>query len=384
MHPKNNLTVRNPFIYRAYISKEFFCDREEELNTLLSHSTSHVDTTLISERRMGKTGLIHRLFEEIKDSNINILPIYVDIFATSNLADFIKVISENVIQVVHHNSSLGKKILKFIKSLRPLVTYDPLSGMPQFQINYQNEPEKVQTLYSLFDILNNMGQPVLLAIDEFQQIRNYPEGNIEALLRTHIQALSNVNFIFCGSKRHLMLDIFANERAPFYRSTEFLALDKISVQSYADFINRQFAADNRTITPEAVNYILEWTQRHTYYTQRLCHYIYQLDNNIIDVQQVKQSARLILQSDSTIFNQYRQMLTDKQWRLLIAIAKEGKVEKPTSRKFLQQYALPSASTVQSTLPILVQKELLSETLLKGTPCYAVSDVFFSHWLALNF
>lgn len=184
-----------------------------------------------------------------------------------------------------------------------MVTYDALSGVPQFQINYQNEPEKIQTLYSLFDILNSVEKPVLLAIDEFQQIRNYPEENMEALLRTHIQTLSNVNFIFCGSKRHLMLDIFANERAPFYRSTEFLALDKISEQSYSDFINRQFASDSRTITPEAIEYILEWTRRHTY---------------------------------------------------------------------------------QSLLPILVEKEVLTETLHDGNLNYRVSDIFFSHWLSLHF
>ncbi len=376
--------MRNPFIYRAYTSKEFFCDREQELKILLSHSTSNVDTTLISERRMGKTGLIHRLFDEVKDLNIDILPIYVDIFSTCNLADFIKVLSENILRAVPDNSSLGEKLLKFIKSLRPMVTYDALSGVPQFQINYQNEPEKIQTLYSLFDILNSVEKPVLLAIDEFQQIRNYPEGNMEALLRTHIQTLSNVNFIFCGSKRHLMLDIFANERAPFYRSTEFLALDKISEQSYSDFINRQFASDNRTITPEAIEYILEWTRRHTYYTQRLCHYVFQLENNTIDIQQVKESAQLILQADSTIFNQYRQMLTDKQWRLLVAVAKEGEVEQPTSRKFIQQYALPSASTIQSLLPILVEKEVLTETLHDGNLNYRVSDIFFSHWLSLHF
>lgn len=104
----------------------------------------------------------------------------------------------------------------------------------------------------------------------------------------------------------------------------------------------------------------------------------------IAVPQVKQSAQLILQSDTAIFNQYRQMLTDRQWRLLVAIAKEGKVEKPTSRKFLQQYALPSASTIQSLLPILVEKEILTESFVDGSSVYSVSDIFFSHWLALNF
>ena len=53
---KNNI---NPFITIWYSGYELFCDREKEVKMLLSNAQNEVNTTLISVRRMGKTGLIY-------------------------------------------------------------------------------------------------------------------------------------------------------------------------------------------------------------------------------------------------------------------------------------------------------------------------------------
>lgn len=370
----------NPFIYRTYKSKELFCDRESELQTLLGHCTTNADTTLISQRRIGKTGLIHRLFEEIRDKNLPIVPIYVDIFATRSLQDFIKTLSEAVLTEITETPTFGQRIQQFIHSLRPLVTFDPISGAPQLQINYQTEPEKEQTLKSLLTLLDQQDKRVLIAIDEFQQIRNYDEQNVEALLRSYIQQLNNVTFIFCGSKRHLMLDIFSNEKKPFYRNTEFLELGKIAAASYGQFIAHHFSVAGKSISAEAIEYILSWTNRHTYFTQRLCHHIFNMDANIIGIEEIKLACLHILQADTVVYNQYRQMLTNGQWNLLIAIAKEGSVTQITSKAFLTKYHLGSASSVQRTVKALIEKDLLMEDFCEGTTTYSLGDIFLSHWL----
>lgn len=370
----------NPFIYRTYKSKELFCDRESELQTLLNHCTTNADTTLISQRRIGKTGLIHRLFEEIRDRNIPLVSIYVDIFATRSLSDFIKTLSEAILTEIPEKTTFGQKVQQFIYSLRPLVTFDPISGTPQLQINYQTEPEKEQTLKALLTLLDQQDNKVLIAIDEFQQIRNYAEQNVEALLRTHIQQLNNVTFVFCGSKRHMMLDIFSNEKKPFYRSTEFLELGKISVESYSQFIAYHFERGGSTISSEAIAYILNWTNRHTYFTQRLCHHLFNMQLENIGIEDVKLACLHLLQADTIVFNQYRQMLTNGQWNLLVAIAKEGYVTKITSKAFLNKYNLGSASSVQRTIKSLIDKDLLLEDFHEGKTTYAVGDIFLSHWI----
>lgn len=73
--------MENQFNIKPYESKELFCDREEELQLMLHNCINNTDMTLISQRRMGKTGLIMRLFDELKDTRPEIHTIYFDIFA---------------------------------------------------------------------------------------------------------------------------------------------------------------------------------------------------------------------------------------------------------------------------------------------------------------
>lgn len=372
--------MNNPFIFRAYQSKELFCDRQKELEILVANSLSGADTTLIAQRRIGKTGLIFRLLDEIRSENLPILPIYVDIFATRSLEDFVKALSTAIMDAIPEKSSIGKKFSKFIRSLRPIITYDPLTSAPQLQLTLLNEEEQKQTLRGLLTFLDSQDRKILLAIDEFQQIREYPEQNVEALLRTVIQTLNNVTFLYCGSKRHMMLDIFAGERNPFYRSTEFVTLQKLDRDVYADFIAGHFQDAGLEIAATAVDYILDWTRRHTYFTQRLCHTVFNMAKDKVDVELVRQGAAQILQADSTVFGQYQQMLTAGQWNFLIAVAKEGEVLQITSRQFLLKYHLGNPSSVNRLVASLVEKNLLDENVADGKITYSLNDVFLSRWL----
>ena len=223
--------MENPFIIKSYESKELFCDREEELQLMLRNCVNHSDMTLISQRRMGKTGLILRLFDELHDTRPDIHTIYLDIFSSRNIDDFIKLLAEAALKAFRQQTTIGDRLMNFIKSLRPQFTFDSITGDPQLQIAYQTAHEKEYTLKGLLDFLDSQNVPIVMAIDEFQQIREYPEQKMEALLRTYIQQTHHITFIFCGSKKHIMADIFANEKKPFYSSTAFITLDKITAES---------------------------------------------------------------------------------------------------------------------------------------------------------
>ena len=200
------------------------------------------------------------------------------------------------------------------------------------------------------------------------------------MLRTIIQTLNNVTFLYCGSKRHMMLDIFGGESNPFYRSTTFVNLQKLDREVYAEFIAKHFHDGGSDIEDAAVDYILDWTRRHTYFTQRLCHTVFDMSRGKVDVALVKQAAAQILQSDSMVFGQYQQLLTTGQWNFLIAIAKEGEVSQITSRQFLRKYRLGNPSSVSRIVPSLVDKNLLDEDVTDGKTVYSLNDVFLSRWL----
>ena len=369
----------NPFLLKGYVSKELFCDRGKEVEELFTNVTNGIDTTLVSARRMGKTGLLFRFFDHLNEHG-NIKSIYVDIFSSRSLSEFIKLLAEAVLSRFPEKTPLGTKFMEFIKGFRPLIGYDPLSGQPQIQINYQSAQEKEYTLQGLFNFLESQNELIVIAIDEFQQIADYPEKNIEALLRTYTQNLKNIRFIFCGSRKNMMINLFSNVKRPFFASTQYLLLEKIDREIYSVFIRNKFTEAGIDITEEALTMVFDWSLTHTFYTQSLCNILYYIAESQITIDTVKLACVELLKRNEPVFYQYRQLLTTAQWNYLIAIAKEGEVKQLTAQKFISQYEIGTPANSRRISKALLDKELLLELTNKKETSYRVYDVFLSRWL----
>ena len=175
------------------------------------------------------TGLIKHVFNCINNQNKNAICIYLDIFATQNLNDFVQALGTAIMEnAVKHEKSLMAKAFDAFKAWRPVLSYDSLTGQPSVSISIEPSHEE-HTLESIFKHLENLKKDVYIAIDEFQQIVNYPEKGIEALLRSHIQ-FSHAGFIFSGSRQHLMTEMFNSPKRPFYQSTEFINLKPLYIK----------------------------------------------------------------------------------------------------------------------------------------------------------
>lgn len=372
------VVMENPFALVPYVSKDLFCDREQETKTVLEYLLNGSNVTLISPRRYGKTGLIYRVFDEVKQRNVDVNTCYVDIYATEKLEDFIKTFSEAVVATLDKKKG-AKAFLQFLGGLRPMLSYNPLTGNPELTMTFLSDYEKRHTLASIFEFLEKLDKKIIVAIDEFQQVRKYG-NNMEALLRSYIQPLRNVQFIFCGSKKHLMAEMFTDARSPFYESTRCLYLEKIDKEVYADFIVRMFAKGKKSITDEAVDFILEWTKAHTFYTQSLCNHVFLKSGKSIDLQDVLISARQILVENEQTFFQWRDLLTPLQWNYLKAVAKEQSVDKPFATGFIQKYNIGTSANSNRMLEALLDKELILATSTEDGVSYSVYNVFLSRWL----
>ena len=373
--------MENPFTLVPYVSKELFCDRRKETETLMEYLLNGSNVTLISPRRYGKTGLIYRVFEEIKQQNIDVNTCYVDIYATETLEDFIKVFSEAVIASLEKKRAV-KSFFKFIGGLRPMLSYNALTGNPELTMTYLSDYEKQKTLASIFEFIEKQDRKTIVAIDEFQQIRKYGK-NTEALLRSYIQPLQKVQFVFCGSKKHLMAEMFTDARSPFYESTRCLYLEKIDRDAYAEFIVEMFGRGKKTITKGALDFILDWTKLHTFYTQSLCNHLFIRGGRNIDKDDALRSAGQILKENEQTFIQWRDLLTSNQWNYLKAVAKEQTVEKPYSTQFLQKYNIGTSANSHRLLEALIDKELiLANSTIDGVS-YSVYNVFLSRWLEMQ-
>ena len=369
----------NPFILEPYKSKAYFCDREKETEEIIRNITNGRNTTLISPRRLGKTGLIFRVFDEMKERKLPYETLYVDISDTMSIEEFVIAISDAVV------IKLGKQqkittFFKALKSVRPMLSLDPLTGSPQVSFTFADDNQKQSTLKEVLDYLERYPQKVVLAIDEFQQIREYADVNMEAILRKHIQHLYNVRFIYCGSKKHTMTDMFTNAKKPFYESTSFYYLSTLPVPVYSAFIKEKFASAGKTIDDDSISYIIEWTKDHTYYTQRLCNEVFSLSGKVVGRNDIVTAIQTILESEKDRFLEIRRLVTRSQWKMLVAIAKEGNVSQITSATFLSKYKISSGPTALRNIKSLIDKELVLATTTDEGTSYSVYNIFLARYL----
>ncbi len=374
--------LENPFILEPYQSKAYFCDREKETEEIIRNITNGRNTTLISPRRLGKTGLIFRVFDEMMARKLPYETIYCDISDTLSLEEFIKVISDAVVSKLEKQQKI-MAFFKTLKSVRPLLGIDPLTGSPQVSFTFADDSQKQSTLKEVMDYLERYPQKVVLAIDEFQQIREYNDVNMEAVLRKHIQHLHNVRFIYCGSKKHTMTDMFTNAKKPFYESTSFSYLSKLPVPVYSAFIKEKFESAGKTIDDDSIRFIIEWTKDHTYYTQRLCNEVFSLSGNDIVRNDIVTAIQSILDSERDRFQEIRRLVTRSQWKMLEALAKEGSVSQITSSAFLSKYKISSGPTALRNIKALMDKELVLVTTTDDGTSYSVYNVFLSRYLEKN-
>ncbi|MCD7710870.1 MAG: ATP-binding protein [Porphyromonadaceae bacterium] len=365
----------NPFLISGYHSPEFFCDRERETSTILDALYNGRNMTLIAPRRMGKTGLIRHIFYRLKEQESDIAMFYMDIYPTQSLGDFVRLFANTVLGKL---DSVPQKALdrigRFIRSCRPVFTLDELTGMPKVTIDVTPAEEK-NTLKEIFDYIGSSERRCYIAIDEFQQITEYPEKGIEALLRSYIQFCQNANFIFAGSKQHVMQEMFASSKKPFYQSTQLLTLDAIDRKEYARFAINHFTQNNIKLPQEIFEEVYDTYSGHTWYVQCLLNRLYSY-NCDVDRKWVTYAAEQIISEQSYSYVDLLKAYSAGNIRLLKAIAREGCVKEVLSGDFISRHKLRAASSVSSSLKKLLDNELVYQT-DKG---YIIYDRFMGEWL----
>ena len=376
MARKTQKQLDNPFVFQGYEGPEYFCDRVEETKSMVSALKNGRNITLISPRKIGKTGLINHTFYQIKKENKDAICIYVDIFSTKNLQEFVETLGRAVIEdALEREKSFANKVLDFFKGLRPTITPDLMTGLPTVSVSVV--PVQAEyTLKSIFTHLNELNKPVYLAIDEFQQITEYPETGIEAMLRSYIQFIHHVKFIFSGSKKHLMEEMFCAPNRPFYQSTQLMNLESLHEETYYDFAKAFFEAKKGSFDRQVFHNIYQRFDGYTWYLQAILNRLYEQWKK---VETDRQAVEAILFHVNTLAPHYQMLtsfLTDNQLSLMKAIAHAEIVNQPLGNDFLKRFDLPSASSVKSALSVLVDKDLVYQT-PKG---YIIYDRFLGLWL----
>ena len=368
----------NPFIVSGRIPEAYFCDRVEESLQLEQSLTNQLNVVLTSSRRMGKTSLVDFVFNKpaISDEYITI---FVDILQTTTFREFIFSLGTAVFDAVASRSEKWRKqFVTFMKSLSGSFGYDPIQNTPTFDVRLGDIQLPEYTLREIFQYLESVDKRCLVVIDEFQQITRYPEKNVEEILRTHIQKLSNANFVFSGSRRRLMEEMFFSAKRPFYQSAKPLRLEAINQDVYFDFALTHFQQAGKNISKEAFTYVYETFWGVTLYVQRLMKdaYIETLPGTTCDVDMVKRLTEDYIRENDSHLREQLSFITEAQKELLYAIHAEGQVQSITSSAFNRKHRLRSPSSTQSAALKLLEYDLIT----RKEKTYSLSDPLMDLWL----
>ncbi len=380
MAKKKAIKLANPFVIQGYVSPEYFCDRKEETEMICNHFENGRNITLVAPRRIGKTGLIKNVFYHIESQDKHAICLYLDIFATKNLQDFTEMFGSVVFNgFARKEKSFLQKTASLLGSLRPVFSNDPYTGMPKMSITV--DPSRSQlTIQQIFDLLATSRHHIYIAIDEFQQIANYPEAGTEALLRSHIQFATGVHFIFAGSKHHLMAEMFGSPQRPFFQSTEMMDLKPLDKEVYYKFAHQFFEKNRGSLDRDTFMQLYDNFEGHTWYIQNVLNRLYETRRHVKSMDDVNRAIVQLVDSKSAQYESLAQFLSSNQFNLLKAIASDGIAAEPTGAKFIRQHNMVSASAVQAALKSLVEKEIIYRT-RRG---YMIYDRFMSIWLKRTF
>jgi len=377
-----HIKIRNPFVVSGYVSPEYFCDRKKEVSELTGSLLNGRNIVIVSPRRMGKSGLIEHCFCQ------NVIrkeyyTFFIDIYATGTLKELVYIFGKHIFETL---KSKGKKMVEqffsTIASLRPAFKLDNITGQPVFDIGIGDIKQPLVSLEEIFAYLESADKRCIVAIDEFQQIANYPEKNVEAILRTHIQKCKNTNFVFAGSQRHIINNIFFTTSKPFYQSVALLNLESIDYKHYLEFSKKFFKRAGKDFSDNCILKIYNLLEGHTWYMQSMLNRLYEhLDGEeAMTITIANQLLCAIVESNKTVYQGMVSLLSERQKEVLFAIGKEGKAAEVTSAAFIEKHGLHSSSSVQSALKQLLEKEIVT----KERNVYQIYDRFFSLWIAKTY
>lgn len=368
----------NPFVTNGYAGPQYFCDRVEETDFLTRMLTNGNNVALISPRRLGKTDLIRHCFgqKEVKEKYYSFI---IDIYATKSLQDFVAVMGRGILdELKSHGRSAWEKFLQVMLSIRSEISFD-INGNPVWGLGIGSIANPSTSLDEIFRYLSEADRHCLVAIDEFQQITHYEDGdNVEATLRTYMQRCPNASFVFSGSHRHLMDEMFASPSRPFYQSVTLFNLRPISLEKYKEFATDKFEQAGKHLDEAVVDEVYERFGSITSYMQKVMNYLYQVTEtgSTCSIDMIDTAVNYILDLSSDTYQAILYQMPEKQRNVLLAIAREKKAISISSGAFAKRNHLPSPSAVVSAVRGLLEKDFITQE----ANAYMIYDRFFQLWL----
>ena len=372
--------MKNPFEYGGVVTGDAFCNREAEKTDLLKAIRNDEKLFVFSERRFGKTSLVRSVIAKLPHKDT--VSACVDLWPTDDESSFVTALAKAI------TSSMTTSVEKLLttarelfSSLVPTITLND-EGKPELSFGFSRNVKIDQAIEEVLEtadrIANKEKKNVVVVFDEFQQILQYENDLVERKLRSVIQNHRKVAYIFLGSRRHLIQKMFMEKNRPLYRAGGHYPLGPISEKDWTPFIRNHFRTTERLISDDLIHSIYTRTQGHPFYTQHLCHAVWELCDRKAKVtpKMLDDATQLLLERENYAYTTLWESLAVNQRKFLKGLASEAGKVQPFSSEFIGQYGLGSGSNVQRAVDSLIEKDVID----RDNGSFLISDRFFRLWV----
>lgn len=367
-----------PFVFGVRVEGDTFTDRKEETNRLKMNFLYGVNTILISPRRMGKTSLVEKVCSLVESDTLKIAKI--DAFGCRSENDFINAFATAVVRATSSKWEEWMENAKtFLSRFIPKISIgqDPLTDF-SIALEYNRANTVTEDILQLPEtIAKQKGIKIVICIDEFQQIADFPDSiTFQKKLRSVWQLQSNVSYCLYGSKKHMMEKMFQSQSHPFYRFGDLFYLDKISETDWVEYICDRFRVTGKEISRELASEICTVTDRYSSYVQQLAWLVWLRTDKHATKEDVEFGIDRMLDACEPLFIQQTESLSAYQMNFLRALA-NGIHTGFTRSEILDTYQLGTAANISRLKKALTEKDLIMMTAPKKLE---ISDPILALWL----
>ncbi len=373
--------MNNPFSLKIVTKPEHFCNRINEIEKLVSYASSGTNAVIYSPRRYGKTSLAYQVQKRLKDSGF--MTISIDLFGMSSAETIAKRIARGVYVAIYNEKSALQKAISIIKSHRPVLRPDDTGisiSAECISPNLSGSELLDKTLSELGEFIGARAKQINIVLDEFQEITEIRDHDIEGIMRAHIQK-QQASYFFVGSRRRVLLEMFNQRRRPFFQSAINFELCKLPHDELADFISSRFDAGGKHCSPKMASLIAESIEDHPYYCQKLGFFCFELSGRNITQKDVHNGLVELIEGEKPVFEAIIQGLAPQQIALLRAVAREPS-SSIMSMDYTKKHNLKSIGGIQSAVKKLVELDHIEKEAGDKSGRWRVVDPLFGKWLAV--
>lgn len=375
---QHNANLHNPFRYGTVVDEPFFINRVNELDEIKRSLLSGQNLIIYAPRRYGKTSLIKKVIKDLTEENHPF--IYIDFFKIHSKEKLIEEYGKEIFRNYKSCEKTLKRVSQLVKSLRPVLTVNE-KGIPEFTVKFERE----RITEALDDVLNlperlAESKRWIVVFDEFQEIERLNGENFEKELRAAFQHHTQVSYVFMGSRKHLITNIFTRKNRAFYNFGRLFRVDKLPSDEFRNYIKQGFTGSGTDITKDLIDEILETAGNIPFYIQMLASVLWDQKSgkkNIVTIEDFDQALETVLWHQSDLYLHIIQELTAYQQKVLQALAVEN--SGIFTSEYAQRHSLSAVSSTQKAIKRLEDKDIIN----KSASSYHFEDPIFRLWLLRN-